>query len=249
MISIKGLCKSYGTRTVLKDVDLEIALGEVVVIIGPSGAGKSTLLRCINMLEVPSAGEITVDGRRVEYTPTKDGKLTLRDQFRLSWLRQDLAMVFQQFNLWPFRTVTGNLIEGPLIVRGGKKAVLQEMAAATLKTVGLEEYGDSYPTDLSGGQQQRVAIGRALMMKPKAILFDEPTSALDPELVKEVLDLMTNLARQGTTMVVVTHEMKFARDVADRVIFMEHGGIVVQGPPAEVFEHPRLQNYASHLSH
>ena len=158
-------------------------------------------------------------------------------------------MVFQQFNLWPHRTVLENLLEGPVISKREKRAVAETRALEKLRSVGLEEKADAYPADLSGGQQQRVAICRALMMEPKAILFDEPTSALDPELVNEVLDIMAKLAKTGMTMVIVTHEMKFAREVADRVIFMEHGGIVAEGPPDEVFQHPRLRVYASHLSH
>jgi ABC-type polar amino acid transport system ATPase subunit len=229
MIGITGLTKSYNSHEVLKDVDLRILPGEVVAIIGPSGAGKSTLLRCINMLEVPDCGRIHVDGRQV--------------------LRREIAMVFQQFNLWPHRTVLDNLLEGPVVSKKEKRADAVPRALEKLRSVGLEDKAYAYPADLSGGQQQRVAICRALMMDPKAILFDEPTSALDPELVNEVLEIMAKLAKTGMTMVIVTHEMKFAREVADRVIFMEHGGIVAEGPPDEVFQHPRLRVYASHLSH
>lgn len=249
MIGITGLTKSYNSREVLRDVDLRILPGEVVAIIGPSGAGKSTLLRCINMLEVPDAGRIHVDGRQVFYTPNPRGKLGIVDQFRLTWLRREISMVFQQFNLWPHRTVLDNLLEGPVISKRQKRADAVPRAMEKLRSVGLEDKADAYPSDLSGGQQQRVAICRALMMDPKAILFDEPTSALDPELVNEVLDIMAKLAKTGMTMVIVTHEMKFAREVADRVIFMEHGGIVAEGPPEVVFQHPRLRVYASHLSH
>jgi len=249
MITIEGMTKSFAGRTVLDDLDLTVAPGEVVAIIGPSGAGKSTLLRCINMLEVPDRGTIAIDGRTVDYHPNPRGKLGLRDQFRLAWLRREIAMVFQQFNLWPHRTVLDNLIEGPMVVAGRKRHEVTPIALETLRTVGLEEKAHAYPADLSGGQQQRVAICRALIMEPKAILFDEPTSALDPELVSGVLELMTELAARGTTMVVVTHEMKFAREVAHRVVFMEDGGIVADGPPAEVFQHPRLKNYATHLEH
>lgn len=185
MISITGLTKSYGSKTVLKDVDLRILTGKVVAIIGPSGAsgaGKSTLLRCINMLEVPDSGRIHVDGRQVFYTPNGRGKLGVLDQFRLTWLRREISMVFQQFNLWPHRTVLENLLEGPVISKRQKRADAEPRALEKLRSVGLEEKADAYPADLSGGQQQRVAICRALMMDPKAILFDEPTSALDPEL-------------------------------------------------------------------
>jgi ABC-type polar amino acid transport system ATPase subunit len=249
MISIQGLSKSYGNREVLKEIDLRILKGEVVAIIGPSGAGKSTLLRCINMLEVPDQGRIHIDGRQVFYTPNRRGKLGVIDQFRLTWLRREISMVFQQFNLWPHRTVLNNLMEGPVVSKGRKRTEVEPLALAKLRSVGLGDKAEAYPADLSGGQQQRVAICRALMMDPKAILFDEPTSALDPELVNEVLEIMADLARSGMTMVIVTHEMKFAREVADRVIFMEHGGIVAEGPPDEVFQHPRLKVYASHLSH
>lgn len=249
MISVQSLRKSYGEHEVLSGIDLDIEAGQVVALIGPSGAGKSTLLRCLNMLEVPTAGTVWLDGREVRYTPTANGRLRLRDQFRLTWLRREVAMVFQQFNLWPYRTVLENILEGPVVVNRRRRADVADLARATLRSVGLEDKADTYPPDLSGGQQQRVAICRALMMDPKVILFDEPTSALDPELVNEVLDIMAELARTGMTMVIVTHEMKFAREVADRIIFMEHGRIVADGPPAEVFEHPRLQSYASHLSH
>ena len=249
MITVSGLKKSYGGREVLSDIDLHIPKGEVVAIIGPSGAGKSTLLRCINMLEVPSGGDIHIDGRQVIYRPTATGKLGLADQFRLTWLRRELSMVFQQFNLWPYRTVLGNLLEGPTIVQRKKKSDVVDAAMERLRMVGLEDKAHSYPSDLSGGQQQRVAICRALIMSPKAILFDEPTSALDPELVNEVLDIMTRLAGTGMTMVIVTHEMKFAREVADRIVFMENGEIVADGRPEVVFGHPRLERYASHLSH
>ena len=247
MIEIDNLRKSYAGTEVLKGINLSVAEGEVVAIIGPSGAGKSTLLRCINMLEVPDSGGVAVDGRTVDYRPNARGKLGLRDQFRLTWLRTELAMVFQQFNLWPHRTVLDNLLEGPVVVMRRGRAEATRAALETLKSVGLEEKAQSYPADLSGGQQQRVAICRALLMSPKAILFDEPTSALDPELVSGVLQLMTSLAESGTTMIVVTHEMKFAREVADRVIFMENGVIVADGPPEELFQHPRLKNYAAHL--
>ncbi|MGW4352489.1 amino acid ABC transporter ATP-binding protein [Nocardia sp. NPDC004582] len=249
MITISGLTKSYGGKEVFRDLELTIPQGEVVAVIGPSGSGKSTLLRCLNMLEVPDAGRIEIGGREVRYTPTRSGRLGLLDQFRLTWLRREIAMVFQQFNLWPHRTVLGNLLEGPVVVNRQRRAQVVERAMATLRTVGLADKAHAYPAELSGGQQQRVAISRALMMEPRAILFDEPTSALDPELVNEVLEIMTELARSGMTMVIVTHEMKFAREVADRVVFMEHGGIVADGPPEEVFQHPRLVRYASRLSH
>ncbi len=249
MIEISDLTKSYGSTTVLSGLNLKVSRGEVVAVIGPSGSGKSTLLRCINMLEVPDSGHIAIGGRTVEYTPNKRGKLGLLDQFRLTWLRREIAMVFQQFNLWPHRTVLGNLLEGAVVVNGRKRDEAVTAALAKLKSVGLSEKAHAYPSDLSGGQQQRVAICRALMMEPKAILFDEPTSALDPELVGEVLELMTTLARSGMTMMIVTHEMKFAREVADRVVFMENGGIVAEGPPDEVFDHPRLRSYAARLSH
>ena len=219
MIKISNLHKSFGTLEVLQGIDLEIAEREVVVIIGPSGAGKSTLLRCINYLEEPTSGTIAVDG------------IELSGEANINAIRREVGMVFQRFNLFPHMTVMENLLLAPMKVRNLTKAEAEKNALALLIKVGLESKANAYPEQLSGGQQQRVAIARALAMKPKALLFDEPTSALDPEMIKEVLDVMKDLAQEGMTMVVVTHEMGFAREVGDRVIFVDGGKIVEQGEP------------------
>ncbi|MFC4776729.1 amino acid ABC transporter ATP-binding protein [Paenibacillus sp. GCM10023252] len=238
MIRIRGLGKQFKGRQVLRDINLDIQEGQVVSIIGPSGAGKSTLLRCINLLEVPSEGEMAVDGKPVHYKTNAKGKLTILSHIRLSWLRTDVGMVFQQFHLWPDKTVLDNITEGPRIVQKVPKLVAEARARGLLEKVGLADKMNEYPTSLSGGQQQRVAIARALAMQPKVILFDEPTSALDPELVHEVLEIMVQLAGEGMTMVVVTHEMNFARNVSDRVLFMEEGRITRDGRPDELFGQP-----------
>lgn len=245
MIKIEQLCKKIGTLQVLDNVNLHVNSGEVVSIIGPSGAGKSTLLRCINMLEVPTSGTISVDGERVSYKVNRSGKLTIASRMHLTGLRRKVGMVFQQFNLWPTKSVLNNVTEGLVVCKGIARDKAEEMAKYELQRVGLEEKTYEYPNNLSGGQQQRVAIARALAMSPKVILFDEPTSALDPELVKEVLDIMIKLAEEGMTMVVVTHEMNFARYVSDRVIFMENGKIMIDDTPQAVFQsdHARLQNF------
>ncbi|RLP77303.1 amino acid ABC transporter ATP-binding protein [Mycetocola tolaasinivorans] len=248
MLTIANLQKHYGTTHVLRDVSLHIARGEVVTVIGPSGAGKSSLLRCLNLLEVPSSGEIMLEGTRVDYRRNRHGALTLRNRFGLTGYRSRLGMVFQQFNLWPHHTVLENITEGPRVVQRVSRAEADRRGRELLATVGLADKADVYPGSLSGGQQQRVAICRALAMEPAVLLFDEPTSALDPELVGEVLDIMTTLAATGTTMVVVTHEMSFAREVSDRVVFMEAGEIRVSGTPEEVFAHERVRAFASALS-
>lgn len=227
LICIRDLSKSYGKTEVLHSIDLDIAAGEVVVVIGPSGSGKSTLIRCINLLEEYQKGEITVDGKKV-----------VRGR-SLAKVRAEVGMVFQSFNLYPHLTALANVALGPLRVRGMARAQANARAKALLEKVGLAEHADKLPGQLSGGQQQRVAIARALAMEPKVLLFDEPTSALDPEMVGEVLDVMQNLARTGVTMVIVTHEMGFARRVADRVIFMEAGRLVEQGAPEQFFGSPR----------
>ncbi len=228
LISIRGLTKAFGQFTVLHGIDLDIAEGEVVCVIGPSGSGKSTLIRCINHLETfDSQCSITVDGIRV-------GQGTA-----LAKVRAEVGMVFQSFNLFPHMTVLRNVMLAPMRVRGTVLADAERKARELLARVGIAEQADKYPSQLSGGQQQRVAIARALAMQPKALLFDEPTSALDPEMVGEVLDVMRTLAGTGVTMVVVTHEMGFARQVADRVIFMDGGRIVEAGTPSEVFDTPR----------
>jgi ABC-type polar amino acid transport system ATPase subunit len=226
LIRIRNLCKSYGQTEVLHGIDLDIEAGEVVVVIGPSGSGKSTLIRCINLLEEFQTGEITVDGDKVER-----GRSLVK-------VRAEVGMVFQSFNLFPHLTALANVALGPLRVRGMSRHEANARARALLEKVGLGEHADKLPGQLSGGQQQRVAIARALAMEPKVLLFDEPTSALDPEMVGEVLDVMQNLARTGVTMVIVTHEMGFARRVADRVIFMEAGRLVEQGAPAQFFGSP-----------
>ena len=237
MIDVKNLSKSFGNNLVLDDISEHIAPGEKVVIIGPSGSGKSTFLRCLNLMEYPTAGVITFDG--VETTNPK----TNIDQ-----IRQHMGMVFQHFNLFPNMTILKNITLAPVRTKRMTKVEAEERAMALLRRVGLEDKANAYPSQLSGGQKQRIAIVRALAMDPKVILFDEPTSALDPEMVGEVLAVMKELAAEGMTMVVVTHEMGFAREVSDRVMFMDGGKIVEQGTPDEVFgnpKHPRLQEFLS----
>jgi polar amino acid transport system ATP-binding protein len=228
MISIQNLHKAFGANEVLKGISLEVTQGEVLCIIGPSGSGKSTILRCINGLESYDKGEIRVEGHHVN-----------RDTKGIIWIRTHVSMVFQRFNLFPHRTVLENVIEGPVYVKKEDRTQAINRGRELLKQVGLANKADAYPNQLSGGQMQRVAIARALAMQPMAILFDEPTSALDPELVGEVLSVMRNLAEQGMTMLVVTHEMAFAKEVADRVIFLDGGLIVEEGPPREILANPR----------
>lgn len=236
MIKITGLKKNYGNLEVLKGIDLTIAEKEVVVIIGPSGSGKSTLLRCMNYLEEPTEGTIVVDGIKL------DGEANINE------VRKEVGMVFQRFNLFPHMTVLENLVLAPMKVRGISRKDAEEIAVSLLGKVGLSDKADAYPDQLSGGQQQRVAIARALAMKPKALLFDEPTSALDPEMIKEVLDVMKRLANEGMTMVVVTHEMGFAREVGDRVLFVDGGRILEQGAPDDIFLHAKEERTRSFLS-
>lgn len=228
MISVKNLKKSFGSLEVLKGIDLEVHTGEKVVVLGPSGSGKSTMLRCINALEDPDSGSIVVDGVEVTNRHTD-----------LNHVREHLGMVFQRFNLWPHKTALENVMLGQMVVAKRSSAEAKKRALEMLEHVGLLDKADYYPSQLSGGQQQRVGIARALAMGPKAILFDEPTSALDPELVGEVLAVMTKLAQEGMTMVVVTHEIGFAREVADKVVFMDGGVIVEQGKPEDVLVHPQ----------
>ena len=228
MVELERVRKSFGDNLVLDEVDLTIGRGEVIVIAGPSGSGKSTMLRCINGLEPIDSGEIRFDGRPLD----RSGKA-------LSRTRQEIGMVFQQFNLFPHKTVLENVTIAPVEVKGVPKDEARERAHTLLERVGIAEKADAYPADLSGGQQQRVAIARALAMDPKLMLFDEPTSALDPEMIREVLDVMRDLARDGMTMAVVTHEMGFAREVCDRIVFIDEGRIVEEGPPAEFFSAAR----------
>ena len=224
MIKVEKLVKTFGENTVLKEIDLEVTPGEVVVIIGPSGSGKSTFLRCLNLLEQPTGGKITFEGNDL-----------LAKGVKIDQIRQKMGMVFQSFNLFPHKTVLENLTISPIKVKQQEQAAAEETAKGLLEQVGLAEKADSYPSSLSGGQQQRVAIARALAMDPDVMLFDEPTSALDPEMVGEVLTVMQALAEKGMTMVVVTHEMGFAKEVADRVIFMADGIIQEQGTPEQLF--------------
>lgn len=248
LIQIKGLHKSFSDVPVLKGIDITVDTGEVVCVIGPSGSGKSTLLNCLNFLEPYGPGEIWIDGMLIGYDKRPDGSLVRLPDKLLNATRAKIGIVFQQFNLFPHLSVLENIIEAPIRVRGIAKDQAMEKARTLLAKIGLSEKADAYPSQLSGGQQQRVAIARALAMEPTVMLFDEVTSALDPELVDEVLGVMKGLARDGMTMFVVTHEMTFAREVADRVIFMADGEIVEQGPPSELFENPqtdRLRNFLS----
>lgn len=250
VLEIKGLRKSFQENVVLQDIDLTIKKGEVVSIIGPSGSGKSTLLRCINFLEVPDSGEFFLNEESVSYQVNKVGKLSLSSRKKLSQYRSKVGMVFQHFNLWTHKSVLENIIEGPIKVQKISREVAIEEAKELLEKVGLSDKMDHHPSELSGGQQQRIAIARALAMKPSVMLFDEATSALDPELVGEVLKIMTELAEGGMTMLVVTHEMRFAEKVSDRVIFMDKGSIVKDGNPTEVFyskDQPRLVSFLENV--
>jgi ABC-type polar amino acid transport system ATPase subunit len=237
IVSIEGVSKHFGTTRVLDDITLQVQPAERVVIIGPSGSGKSTLLRCINGLETIGSGRIVVDGKEVGARGTS-----------ISQIRAEVGMVFQQFNLFPHKTVLENIVLAPVRVRGIPLREAREQARELLARVGLPEKADEYPARLSGGQQQRVAIARALAMRPKVMLFDEPTSALDPELVGEVLEVMRALARDGMTMIVVTHEMAFAEDVADEVVVLDYGSIVEQGPPSTVLLEPQSARARAFLS-
>ena len=236
MIDIKNLHKSFGEHEVLKGIDLHINPQEVVVIIGPSGSGKSTLLRCMNLLEEPTSGSVVVDG--IDLTGDSD----------INKAREEIGMVFQRFNLFPHMTVLQNITLAPIKVRNMAKAEAEQIARELLERVGLADKADAYPPQLSGGQQQRVAIARALAMRPKVMLFDEPTSALDPEMVNEVLDVMKSPANEGMTMAVVTHEMGFAREVGDRLLFVDGGNIIEQGAPKDVFENPQEERTKLFLS-
>jgi ABC-type polar amino acid transport system ATPase subunit len=238
MVEVEGLHKHFGPLHVLKGIDLSVATGEVLCIIGPSGSGKSTLLRCINHLEIAEQGRIKIDGR-IAYRDEAGGIFRAHSGRAVAAVRAQVGMVFQQFNLFPHLTALGNIVEAPIhVLRKGKEEA-RRRGLELLAQVGLAEKAEAYPEELSGGQQQRVAIARALAMDPKAMLFDEVTSALDPELVAEVLTVMRDLARRGMTMLIVTHEMSFARQVSSRVIFMDHGVIVEEGPPDRIFGAPR----------
>jgi polar amino acid transport system ATP-binding protein len=238
MIEVAGLHKYFGPLHVLRGIDISVATGEVVCIIGPSGSGKSTLLRCLNHLEVAQQGRIRIDGKTA-YREEEGGMFRPHSNRDVAAVRAQIGMVFQQFNLFPHLTAVENVMEAPVHVLGRKRAAARQRALDLLAQVGLADKAEAFPEEMSGGQQQRAAIARALAMDPKAMLFDEATSALDPELVSEVLGVMRDLARRGMTMVVVTHEMNFARQVASRVIFMDQGRIVEEGDPATIFGAPR----------
>ncbi len=247
-LQIEDIHKRFGSNEVLRGVSLSANAGDVIAIIGSSGSGKSTLLRCINMLERPNAGGITVAGEALTLVPDKNGELMAQDPKQLQRLRTKLAMVFQHFNLWAHMTVLQNIIEAPVHVLGISRAQAVETARKYLQRVDLQGMEDRYPAHLSGGQQQRVAIARALAVEPEVMLFDEPTSALDPELVTEVLRVMQALAQEGRTMVVVTHEMGFAREVANQLIFLHKGQIEEQGVPRAVLANPKSERLAQFLS-
>ncbi|MFP7254106.1 peptide ABC transporter ATP-binding protein [Virgibacillus sp. 7505] len=237
MISVKNLKKSFGDLEVLRDINVEIEEKEVVVVIGPSGSGKSTFIRCLNRIEDITGGHVYIEGTDISQRKVNINKV-----------RTDVGMVFQQFNLFPHKTVLENIMLSPMVVRKWKKKDAEEKALALLRKVGLEDKAGVYPESLSGGQKQRVAIARALCMEPKVMLFDEPTSALDPEMVGEVLEVMKQLANEGMTMIVVTHEMGFAREVGDRVLFMDGGYIVEEAKPEEIFNNPKEERTKAFLS-
>ncbi|PEQ95917.1 ectoine/hydroxyectoine ABC transporter ATP-binding protein EhuA [Bacillus sp. AFS006103] len=241
MISIKGLYKQFGQLEVLKGIDLVVEKGKVVVVIGPSGSGKTTMLRCLNVLEPPTKGVISIEGQSLDFSINVPRK-------QIASFRRLTGMVFQSYNLFPHKTALQNIMEGPIIVKGESKESARKKAQALLEKVGLGDKVDYFPAQLSGGQQQRVGIARALAMEPEVMLFDEPTSALDPELVGEVLKVMKDLASEGMTMIVVTHEMRFAREAADEVIFMDQGVIVERNKPDEIFTHPKEERTRKFLN-
>jgi polar amino acid transport system ATP-binding protein len=247
MVRAEGVCKYFGRVEALRGIDLQVAPREVVVIVGPSGSGKSTFLRCINHLEKLSAGRLSVDGELVGYQQRGDRVHELRDN-EVAQKRSEIGMVFQHFNLFPHMTAIENVMLGPVAVKKQKKEPVRIRAHELLARVGLADRAHAYPSQLSGGQQQRVAIARALAMQPKLMLFDEPTSALDPELVQDVLDVMKDLAKEGMTMVVVTHEMGFAREVADRIVFMDAGLIIEEGAPRELLSNPQHERTKAFMS-
>ncbi|WP_409457377.1 ABC transporter ATP-binding protein [Rhizobium sp.] len=247
-IEVRGLRKSFGPVEVLKGIDLTAHEGEVISILGSSGSGKSTMLRCINMLETPDAGDISVAGEKISLKRDAKGYGRIVDRRQVERIRSELGMVFQSFNLWSHKTVIENIIEAPIHVQKRPKADVIAEAEALLEKVGIADKRNHYPSHLSGGQQQRAAIARALAMRPKVMLFDEPTSALDPELVGEVLRVMRSLADEGRTMLVVTHEMGFARDVSSRVIFLHQGAIEEQGSPEEMFTNAQSERFRKFIS-
>ncbi|GAA1967748.1 amino acid ABC transporter ATP-binding protein [Kitasatospora viridis] len=248
MVRAEAVHKSYGPLQVLRGIDLEVRAGQVFVLVGPSGSGKSTFLRCVNHLEKVDGGRLWVDGELVGYREGRGGRLYELKDREVAHRRRDIGMVFQHFNLFPHMTAAQNVMEAPVQVKGEPRAAARERARALLERVGLADKADSYPAQLSGGQQQRVAIARALAMEPKLMLFDEPTSALDPELVGDVLDVMRGLAEEGMTMVVVTHEMGFAREVGDALVFMDGGVVVESGHPREVLTDPKHERTRAFLS-
>lgn len=247
-LMVKDLHKSFANHEVIKGVSMEAQKGEVIAILGASGSGKSTFLRCINLLETPNSGEVWLGGEKIRMTKNRRGETVPEDIRQVERMRARLAMVFQGFNLWSHMTVMENVLEGPLYVQKTPKAEAREKAQALLAKVGLSDRADYYPAHLSGGQQQRVAIARALAMDPDVMLFDEPTSALDPELVGEVLGVMRDLAEEGRTMLVVTHEMGFARDVSSKTVFLHQGEVCEEGPPAALFSNPQTSEFQAFLS-
>ncbi|TSK03587.1 MAG: amino acid ABC transporter ATP-binding protein [Geobacter sp.] len=251
LLSLKGITKQFGSLTAVNGVDLDVCPGEIVVIIGPSGSGKSTLLRSINFLEEIEEGAILFEGQEIGYVTSKHGRRHLDAPHKICALRSEIGMVFQHFNLFPHMTVLGNVMEGPLTVQKKSPQEAREIALDMLAKVGLSDKRDVYPATLSGGQKQRVAIARALAMRPKLMLFDEPTSALDPELIGEVFDTIRDLGKEGMTMIIVTHQMGFAKEMADRVIFMEKGSFVAQGTPEDFFanqmEHDRIKSFLNRI--
>jgi len=247
-LEVQGICKRFGELEVLRGVDLTAEPGNVIAVIGGSGSGKSTLLRCINLLEVPNEGTIRIDGEELALKRHRDGALHPVDRRQITRMRARLGFVFQNFNLWPHMPILRNITEGPIHVLGLSKAEAIQRAEETLAKVGLAEKRDAWPSQLSGGQQQRVAIARALAMEPRVMLFDEPTSALDPELVGEVLGVMRSLAEEGRTMVIVTHEMRFARDVCSEVVFLDQGLVAERGPPDRIFKNPESARLRQFLS-
>ncbi|MDM7850055.1 ABC transporter ATP-binding protein [Pseudochrobactrum kiredjianiae] len=248
-LKVEDLRKNFGQVEVLKGISLEAREGEVISILGSSGSGKSTLLRCINLLEIPTSGKVTISGETIKMAQNSKGENYPTDKKQVSRIRSELGMVFQSFNLWSHKTILENVIEAPIYVQGRKRAEAIEEAEALLAKVGIADKRNYYPSHLSGGQQQRAAIARALAMKPKVMLFDEPTSALDPELVGEVLRVMRGLAEEGRTMLVVTHEMGFARDVSNRVIFVHQGQVEEDGAPSEVFTNSKSERFRKFISH